>query len=266
MPELPDVEIFRRYFQATALHQEIEAVKDISTALLEGISRENLEKHLVGRSFRSVHRHGKYLFAKVEAEGWLVLHFGMSGFLQYYKNKEQAEEHIRLLMAFCNGFHLGYVSTRKLGRITWIADPKRFIAEQELGPDALAEQFDEHAFRSRLEHRRGSIKGLLMNQQALAGIGNIYSDEILYQAGIHPRRKAAELQVAEQQQLYHCLRTVLQTAIDCHVGEKGWPDDWLLPVRESGQACPRCSGKIQRLKVAGRNGYFCENHQSYESS
>lgn len=266
MPELPDVEIFRRYFQATALHQEIEEVKEVSSGLLEGISRKKLVNSLAGHRFQGADRHGKYLFISIEGGGWLVLHFGMSGFLKYFKNKEQAPAHIRLLITFSNGYHLAYVCRRKLGRITWIKDPKRFIAERELGPDALADELNEDAFRSLLQNCRGSIKGLLMNQQALAGIGNIYSDEILYQAGIHPRRNAAELLKTEQERLYHCIQSVLQTAIDCHIGENGWPDDWLLPVRESGQPCPRCHGEIQRLKIAGRHAYFCKSHQSSESS
>jgi len=262
MPELPDVVIFKRYLQATALYQKIEAVEEVSTPLLDGISAKQLRKNLLGRSFEDADRHGKYLFARVAEDGWLVLHFGMSGFLKYFKNTDQAPAHVRLLIAFTNGYHLAYDCSRKLGRVSWTTDRKRFIDNQQLGPDALAEKFDEEVFRSLLDKRRGSIKSLLMNQQALAGIGNIYSDEILFHADIHPRRKAANLQEADQQKLYHCLRKVLQTAIDRHAGENGWPDDWLLPVRSSSQTCPRCGGEIRRSKISGRSSYFCASHQS----
>lgn len=266
MPELPDVEIFRQYFEATALHQRIEAVPKVSAELLQGISSNRLEEILSGYCFRSAERHGKYLFARVEDEGWLVLHFGMSGYLKYYKNNKQTPDHTRLLIVFGNGSHLAYVCRRKLGRIAWTEELTHFIRECDLGPDALADKLNEEAFRSLLQNRRGSIKSLLMNQQALAGIGNIYSDEILYQAGIHPQRKVAELQEGEQERLYHCSQSILLTAIDNHAGKNGWPDDWLLPVRESGQTCPRCSGEIKRLKVAGRSAYFCESHQPRKAS
>ncbi len=262
MPELPDVEIFRRYFEATALHQRISAVKKVSTKLLQGLSSRHLVKNLSSYSFRGAKRHGKYLFARVEDKGWLVLHFGMSGFLKYFQNNKKTPEHIRLLIVFANGSNLAYVCRRKLGRIAWTTDLKHFITECDLGPDVLADNFNEEVFRSLLHNRRGSIKSLLMNQQVLAGIGNIYSDEILYQSGIHPQRQVAQLQKNEQERLYDGIRSVLQTAIDSHVGETGWPDDWLLPVRESGQTCPRCSGEIKKLKVAGRYAYFCEDHQT----
>jgi formamidopyrimidine-DNA glycosylase len=260
MPELPDVEIFREYFMATALHQRIRGVEIRSPELLEGISEKRLKQKISGQAFSSATRHGKYLFAEV-GMGCLVLHFGMTGFLKYFKNTASAPEYSRLLVEFANGYRLTYNCRRKLGRIGWTADREQFVKGKGLGPDPLNAEFNETAFQQLLEKRRGSIKGLLMNQQVLAGIGNIYSDEILFQAGIHPKRKVPELQDTEKKKIYDCLKEVLQIAIKRRVGKKGWPEKWLLPHRKPGKKCPHCGGEIRRLKVAGRSAYFCREHQ-----
>ena len=260
MPELPDVEIFRDYFQATCLHQKITGLHLESMELVKGISGTKLREQLEGRSFTAAARHGKYLFG-VTGGGSLVLHFGMTGFLKYFKKDEAAPDYLKLRIEFANGFQLGYDCRRKLGQIGWTTNRNRYIQAKGLGPDALAEGFDLDSFLQLLKNRHGSIKGLLMNQQALAGIGNVYSDEMLFQAGIHPKRPVDDLQDEEKQRLYDNLQEVLHTAIERRVGEKGWPDDWLLPHREPEAECPRCGGKIRRIDVAGRSAYCCGDHQ-----
>ncbi len=261
MPELPDVEIFKEYFQATALHQEIDDIEVKSSDLLEGVSKQRLIEKLSQRKFCGVNRHGKYLFAELTGGGWLVLHFGMTGSLKYFRNDQQAPDHIRLLISFTNDYRLAYDCPRKFGRVSWTADWKRFVADNELGPDPLHNDFDKQIFRQILEKRRGMIKSLLMNQKALAGIGNIYSDEILFQAGIHPETGVNELGKEEVDKLYDCLMHVLHTAIDLRVGKNGWPNDWLLPHRKAGTDCPRCGDEILRLQVSGRSAYCCGKHQ-----
>lgn len=261
MPELPDVETFKEYFQATALHQEIDGVEVKSTDVLEGVSKQRLIEKLSNRKFCGVTRHGKYLFAELTGEGWLVLHFGMTGSLKYFQNDQHAPDHIRILISFTNDYSLAYDCPRKLGRVSWTDDRKQFVADKELGPDPLHNNFNKQVFSRILETRRGMIKSLLMNQKALAGIGNIYSDEILFQAGIHPETGVHELRKDEVGRLYDCLMHVLHTAIDLHVGKKGWPDDWLLPHRKAGTECPRCGDKIIKLQVCGRSAYCCGKHQ-----
>jgi len=102
---------------------------------------------------------------------------------------------------------------------------------------------------------------LLMNQKVLAGIGNIYADEILFLAGMHPKTKASELEAKDRRLLAGKTRHVLETAIAKRAGAKGWPASWLLPRREEGRTCPRCGGKIKRLTVSGRGTYYCPGHQ-----
>ena len=138
MPELPDVETYRRYLNATALHKAIEAAEVRAERVLKGVTSSRLERILNGSSFEKTHRHGKYLFIRLNGNGWLVLHFGMTGFLRYYKQPGKKPSHARVHVRFSNGYHLSYDCRRRLGEVNLCDDPQRFIREQELGPDALA--------------------------------------------------------------------------------------------------------------------------------
>ena len=262
MPELPDVQVFKEYFDATSLKKEIAGVAAQDERLLEGIGQKDLEARLVGKSFTGTQRHGKYLFVRFGGHDFLVLHFGMTGFLRAYKDEDKAPEHIGLLLCFTDGYHLAYYCRRRLGRIGLTDTVDEFIRNRELGPDAGELCSDREAFAARLQGHRGAIKSLLMNQKVMAGIGNIYADEILYRAGVHPQRKSDALDSGERRSLAVKACQVFKTAIAKRAGEKGWPRGWLLPRREAGRACPRCAGKIKRITVAGRGTYFCPGHQS----
>jgi formamidopyrimidine-DNA glycosylase len=262
MPELPDVQIFKKYFDATSLNRQIKAVVKCDADLLSGVSRTKLLHRLSGKSFSETSRHGKYLFARFGKKDILVLHFGMTGFLRTYKNEEKAPGHIGLLLRFTDGYNLAYDSRRRLGHISLTDNPEHFIEDKGLGPDALALCADPARFAKRLRGHRGSIKTLLMNQKVLAGIGNIYADEILFHAGLHPKKKPGDLDESVRRTLAVKSRHVLETAIDRKAGAEGWPSGWLLPRRQPGRSCPRCSGEIQRISVSGRGTYFCPGHQS----
>jgi len=261
MPELPDVQVFKEYFDATSLHKRIAQVVECDRRLLEKISRKAFRGRLKDKSFEATVRHGKYLFARFGVNDWLVLHFGMTGFLRAFKAEEKAPDDIGLLLRFEDGYHLAYDCRRRLGRIGCTESVAHFVDEKNLGPDALDLCRDEEAFAGRLEGHRGAIKTLLMNQKVVAGIGNIYADEILFLMGLHPKTKAGELDDGQCRALAAKTRHILETAIDRRAGAEGWPESWLLPRREEGRACPRCSGKIHRITVSGRGTYFCPRHQ-----
>lgn len=193
MPELPDVEIFNRYIDSTALHKRITDVTVKDDYVLKNISSDSLKNCLHGQAINSTRRHGKYLFLKLSSSHTLLFHFGMTGFPKYFKNEEEYPDHARLLLAFENGYFLAYDSQRKLGEIRIIEDDRTFIDDLEMGPDALDKDLDLKAFLKLFEGRRGMIKPALMDQEVIAGIGNVYSDEILFQAGIHPKSKVANL-------------------------------------------------------------------------
>jgi len=261
MPELPDVEVFKGYLDATALHQEITDVAVRSRQVLGNVSSQKLTDHLEGRRFESTRRHGKYLFVHLDSGRWLVLHFGMTGFLKYFKAMDDEPAHARLLVNFANGYHLVYDSQRKLGEVDVTEDIQKFIEKKKLGPDALDPDLDFDAFSKAFFKSRAMVKSALMDQQLVAGIGNIYSDEILFQAGVHPRTKVARLGEEEKRTLFDAMKEVLQVAIEHRVNSEEFPSNYLLPHRRKGEECPRCHGEIDTIKISGRTAYYCPRCQ-----
>ena len=265
MPELPDVEVFRRYFNQTALNKNVKDLPVVEGDLLDNTSPRSIKRHLEKHAFESTERHGKYLFAHTDNDRTLVLHFGMTGFLKYFKNKDEQPEHTRLMIDFENGYHLAYDSQRKLGLVGLTADVDKFAEEKELGRDAFDPALDFNSFHDILSEKRGMLKSALMDQKTIAGIGNIYSDEIFFDAGLHPARKVEELSDNQLQSLYSSLRKVLKKAIEAKADPDRMPRTWLLPNREEGRKCPRCDGEIATAKIAGRTSYLCLNHQKTSS-
>jgi len=270
MPELPDVETMRRYLEATSLQQEIEAVTFHSAGYLlgddPGPHREavrRLKGGLEGRSFEDTGRHGKWMFVWLSGDGHqaLGLHFGMTGGLKYFRDTADEPAYGRVRFDFTNGYHLAYISMRKLGAVRLIEDVERFINRKELGPDALSKALDFEAFRHLLEDRRTMIKALFLDQQVLAGLGNVYADEILYQAGIHPRTKADELEGHDLGALYEKMHDVLETAIDRQAQPGDFPESYLTVHRHEDGVCPRCGAELERVKVSSRTSYYCPTCQ-----
>jgi formamidopyrimidine-DNA glycosylase len=263
MPELPDVETFKRYLDATALHKRIAHVTLSSEKILHGVTRQKLAAALTGHALSRSHRHGKHLFAELDDGPWLMLHFGMTGFLAYFKHLDDDPAHDRLRLDFDDGYHLAFVNQRLFGEVGIVDDPAAFVGEQGLGPDALA--LDEDGFRALLADRRGQIKSALMDQSLIAGLGNVYADEMLFQAGIHPKTQVSGLDDAALRTLYDTMMNVLKVAIDKGAGSEdlfdNLPEGWLLPRREEGAKCPRCGGEIRAIKVSGRNAYLCPTCQ-----
>jgi len=259
MPELPDVEIRKRYIDATCLHQKITSVEVNDPIVLDELTPQSLGRALSKQSFKSTRRHGKYLFIELKENSWMSMHFGMTGDLKYYKEADQQPDYEQVLFHFQNGYQLAYVMPRKLGEIRLIDSVDDFLEEKELGPDALDISFDK--FHNLLADRRGMIKSTLMNQEVLAGVGNVYSDEILFQARIYPRAQISDLNRSQLQAVYAAMRDVLETVIELGANPKDFPASYLTPHRSEGEACPRCKGEIQKIEVAGRSGYYCPHCQ-----
>ncbi|MEJ2726474.1 MAG: DNA-formamidopyrimidine glycosylase family protein, partial [Deltaproteobacteria bacterium] len=246
MPELPDVEVFRRYLEATSLHKRVKEVQVHSRNMVEGAPVWKLRATLEGHAFQSTERHGKYMFAALDNTHSLVLHFGMTGFLKYFKDLEKNPPHERMLLSFYNGYHLAYDCQRKLGKISLTEDLEAFISEEKLGSDALDKEFDLEAFRGVLSVSRSTVKSALMNQSLVAGIGNIYSDEIVFQAGIHPKAKAQDLNDKATERLFQSMKDVLNTAIDSGAKPQELPDTYIIPRRKKSGKCPRCGNVLKK--------------------
>jgi len=259
MPELPDVEGFRAYIERTSLHKTIEKVDVRSPEILRGVSANKLVRMLKGRRLESTRRHGKYLFVQLDGGWWLLYHFGMTGQPRYFKDMSDDPRYDRVLISFTNGFHLAYDCQRKLGAVGVTESVDEFIRERKLGPDAL--DVDFAAFTEALHGRRGMIKSALMNQHILAGIGNIYSDEILFQARIHPITRVKYLSEKRLRELFDSMRRVLTAGIDHTVRSKALPDSYLLSHRGEGEMCPGCGCKVEKLRISGRTAYYCPECQ-----
>ena len=255
MPELPDVEVFGRYIDSTSLHQKIESVEVKNEKILGDVSARKLQSTLKGRTFESTRRHGKNLFVALDGGGWLLMHFGMTGDLEYFEDLDLDPPHDRFLISFDNGYHLAFEDQRMFGKVDLVEDPEYFVREKKLGPDLL--ELDPASFRERFEGRKGSVKAALMNQQLVAGVGNIYSDEILFQARLHPETRIERLDNAALEKLFQETRRVLKTAIERGADPQELPDHFLLSHRREGERCPRGNGEIRKIKAAGRTAYYC---------
>lgn len=257
MPELPEVELYARYFARHALKQRIARVRVLDERILGAVRKEAFTRALRGRTFTRVRRHGKHFFA--DAGGvWLHLHFGMTGDLSYYR--DAPPRFARVVFDFDNGAHLAYDDMRLFGVVDTTGDPDAFIREHALGPDPLSLRLGE--FRAILARRRGAAKSLLMSQDVIAGIGNLYADEALYQSSIAPRRPVDRLSPAEIKTLFLTVRKILHSVIERKERGDEYPRRYLIPHREEGTRCPRCGGTIVKSVVFGRTTYSCARHQT----
>ncbi len=260
MPELPDVELFNRYLRRTALHKKIRNISIPDKDLLENVSSQKLSRALKGKKLTDTYRHGKYLFVKA-GDNWLALHFGMTGFLKYYKNEKEKPEHIKLLLNFSNNYSLAYDCMRKLGLISLTGDVKKYLDKKEVGLDPLADDLDFEKFDKLLKDNRGSLKSFFMNQKHIAGLGNIYVDELLFHSHLHPKSDLNKVDNQISRKLFRNMNKIIEKAIDVDVERKEFPRTYLIRHREDGVDCPRCEGKIKQIKISGRSTYFCNKHQ-----
>lgn len=258
MPELPDVEVFRRHLDDNALGRAVARVRVAEPRVLGGVSARDLARSLEGVSFRRTFRHGKVAFADAGAL-WLWLRFGMTGLLRAYRGQPPRGAHERVIFDLRGGLHLAFDCQRMFGRLGLTPDPQAFVRERGLGPDALA--VTRRAFAARVGGHRGSIKAALMDQRAIAGVGNVYADEILFQARLWPRDPARSLGAQSLSELYATLRRVLARAIEAGADPDEMPRAWLTPVRGRGARCPRCESALEALQLAGRTSYACRRCQ-----
>lgn len=260
MPELPDVEVYKRYLDRTALHKKVDSARIFDDKVVKDVTARTLQRRVKNRTFASSRRRGKHLFVSLGPdEGWLGVHFGMTGYLRYYKAEPETPEYTRVRFSLTNGYHLAYVCRRNLGALRIINDLDAFMAEKALGPDAR--EIDAEDFIERVGGRRGGIKTALMNQSVVAGLGNIYSDEILFQARMHPERGIADLRESDLHDLFDAMQRVLDDSIAASANPDEMPRDFLLPHRSDGSDCPRCGGTVKKITVGGRPTYYCPECQ-----
>jgi formamidopyrimidine-DNA glycosylase len=259
MPELPEVEALRRAFASRGLEREVADVDVTDADVLHGTSQTDFAGAVRGTSFSSVKRHGKTLFARAGDGLWLVMHFGMTGDLVFCGPDEAPPDHARFVFTFGDGGRLAFDNPRKFGWLELADDIEGYLEDNDVGPDALS--LSEQDFRDIVGGTRGRVKPALMDQSKLAGIGNVYSDEILFRARIRPDAKASDLSGEQLGALHQATLDVLGTASDRLSDGKALPSDWLAAHRDEGESCPRCGGTLLHMKIGGRTSWFCPGCQ-----
>jgi formamidopyrimidine-DNA glycosylase len=259
MPELPEVETFKRYLDSTSLHQRITDVEVCDAYVLKNVSARELVRRLKGHRFENSHRHGKHLFVRAGNELWLRLHFGMTGSLEFLKHDEVAPKTARVIFRFTGNGRLAFDDQRKFGEIELIKNRDEFLRTRCLGPDALEISLSE--FKAVVGKHRGAVKAILLNQQLIAGIGNLYADEILFRARMHPAREAATLSDEDLRRLFRATRYVLEKAIALKTDFNRLPKSWLLTHRGKRGRCPRCGRGLKSATIGGRTAWFCAHCQ-----
>ena len=266
MPELPDVEIFKRVLARSALRKTIERVVVNDKRILGKLAAQTFISRLQGAKLVAARRYGKHLLASIDRGGWLTLHFGMTGALHFVPKPDQEPPFTRVRLDFANDGSLAYTNKRMIGRVGLIENAADFIADEKLGPDALDPRLDLSAFKTAVLGSKRDVKSVLMDQQIIAGIGNIYSDEILFQARINPAARIDKLTPNQLKQLFLNMREVLKTAIAHGAGSEQFtermPKGALLPERKKGGHCPRCRSPLKVFKVGGRTAYCCPQCQN----
>jgi formamidopyrimidine-DNA glycosylase len=260
MPELADVEGYRRYLSRYAKGKRIEGVEAPATDLLRNTTASALGRALRGRRFAAPDRHGKWLIAPTDGDPAVLMHFGMTGDLGWSGDGPAGRHpHDRVVFRLAGDEELRYRNMRKFGGI-WLARSDSEIGKitGPLGPDAL--DLDREALEGLLASRRGGVKAALMNQRLLAGIGNELSDEILWRARIHPAKGLGSLDRRARDRIFEAMREVLTESV--RHGRIPRKPGWIEEVRGAPDArCPRCGAKLRRTTVAGRTAYWCPRDQ-----
>lgn len=258
MPELPDVEGFRRVLADCAQGRTIQRVEVRDAGVLHGIGARRLSRDLEGRKFTEPERHGKWLLAHTGGPS-LLLHFGMTGRLVCAAADDEPHRHDRVLFTLGGGRQLRYRDQRKLKGL-WLADdPEAARRLDDQGPDALT--VSRADFDAALTSRRGRLKAALTDQSLLAGLGNLLADEILWQSRLHPSRATGSLTDDERATLHRTMRRVLRTSVRAeHVPPR---DNWLTGHRDApgGAPCPRCDTRLCSSRIAGRTTVWCPRCQ-----
>jgi len=254
MPELPEVETFTRYFNEAALHQKIIDVDVSDDKILRNISSKEFIKICRGRTFVASRRVGKYLFGQMDKGGWIQFHFGMTGDFLLYGSDEAPPKYERFHFLLEDGMKLGFDCPRKFARIVHTGSLDVYIEEKNLGKDAL--EVTEEEFLSFTEGRSGTLKGFLLNQKWIAGIGNLYADEMCYQCLVHPASVTGKIPKRKRKQLHRSMLDILQTAIKRTAYYKEYPEGWFWEWRDVDKKGPKGYGKIAVDKIGGRTTYF----------
>lgn len=262
MPELPEVENRLFYFRRTALGARVKRVIVTAPGMIKTSGARSFALNLAGRSFVDAYRRGKYLIVALDNARSLILHFGMGGDLVFYNAAEDKPPYTRIEFIFESDARLAFTCARKICRVMLVDSVEQVPALRQMGPEPGGKAFSLAYLERVLEESPARrIKPLLMDQKKIAGVGNIYADEILYEAKVRPDRRVRELTEEEVKRIHRETRRVLREAIKTG-GDENFPSSFLVSRSAAGASCKTCNHSIERKSIGGRTAYFCPQCQN----
>jgi len=279
--ELPEVEVVRRDLEKEVVGKRVKGVevrphRNAMRVIRRHARRKEFADRLAGKKFTKVDRKGKYVLIHLDDGDVLVVHFGMSGQFLRGTKRQALPPHTHVVVEFQQGGDLRFIDPRTFGEM-FVATGDELGKVKELDHiaiDPLEDTFTWQEFSAELGRRASKLKALLMDQKFVSGLGNIYSDEVLFAAGLRHDRMSDSLSSQEVRRLYRAMREVVQDAIrfrgttlddEAYVDLFGKPGEFQAELKvygRKGQACRRCRTPIDVVKISGRNSYFCPQCQS----
>lgn len=271
MPELPEVETIVRNLRGKLIGLKIAEVKILLKKCVQG-SCVNFENNLLGRKISAIERRGKYIVIHLDNEQAIIIHLRMTGSLRFLPPEAPLDKHTHLIFFFANPpMELRFIDQRQFGRLRLVKKGKKGDLKflEKLGPETL--QINRRQFREMIKGKRRIIKSLLLDQTFIAGVGNIYADEVLYRTGIHPRQGTEFLSISQIELLLKNLQDLLRqairqrgTSVRNYVDAQGAPggfQNFLMVYGREGEKCRKCGTIIAREKIGGRSTYYCPQCQ-----
>ena len=280
MPELPEVTTIVRGLKEKVIGKKIIDVWCDHQKLVQSLKFR--VQSVEGARIMSVDRRAKYIIIELDNNLAMVIHLRMTGHLLYRpldKSKYSEALHdprnqfVHFKLRLDNEHELAFSDLRKFGTVEIMPIPeiKSYFEAKKIGPEPLGKSFSYEQFQKQLKGQRRMIKQVLMDQTVIAGIGNIYADEILFEAGIHPKRKINQLSEEELKKIYQAIRKILEKAVELRgtsvsdfrdvLGGKGGFEKTLKVYRQTGKPCPKCGTKIKRIVVGQRSAHYCPRCQ-----
>jgi formamidopyrimidine-DNA glycosylase len=267
MPELPEVETIKNELSPHVVGRTITGVTPVWTGIIKQVPVEEFISRVRGKKVLALSRRGKYLFFHLSSGEILVAHLKMSGSL--FLSAGEPPKYTRIIVHLDNGQNIYFRDPRKFGMLKLITKPEEIISK--LGPEPIDKDFSVKVFADRLKNRKAPIKALLLDQKFLAGVGNMYADEALYLARIHPERISGSLTGEEIRRLHRALREVLNAGISYKGasivtyyrpnGSTGKAHFQFNVAHGMRKTCKICGNPIKRIVVRGRGTYYCPKCQ-----
>jgi formamidopyrimidine-DNA glycosylase len=265
MPELPEVETIARTLRPDLLGKTILKAELRWSRTLAFPSSRKFKAQIEGQTIEGVERRAKYLNIRLTAYN-LLIHLRMSGDLILKDGRIKPEKHDRLVLTLSDDSSLVFNDTRKFGRV-WLTDaPEKFLGK--LGPEPLSDEFTSEWLYKNLRSRHRQLKPLLLDQTFLAGLGNIYTDDALHMAKLHPLRRSDSVKPRQAESLWKAIREILQAGIDRNGASIDWVyrggefQNYFRVYDRAGEPCPVCGTKIKRLVVGQRGTHICPKCQT----